>query len=283
MQALLASLTRNRPALLGAIFLLLSLFTAVAGPVLQRHAPARTDLSARMVAPLSDRAVQTAHPLGTDQLGRDLLSRVVEGSRVTLAVSTAAVLVGGSIGVVLGLLAGYFGGWTDRVIMRLADVQLAFPLLLLALLVIAALGPSLHNLVMVLALTGWVRYARIVRGEVLSLREREFVLAARAAGASAPRILLRHVLPNVVTAILVVASLELARVIILESALSFLGLGVQPPAPSWGRMLADGRDYLATGWWIATIPGFAILFTVLSVNLVGDWLREHFDPRLRGL
>jgi peptide/nickel transport system permease protein len=178
------------------------------------------------------------------------------------------------------LCAGYFGKWVDRILMRLADVQLSFPLMLLAVLIVAALGPSLPNLIMVLALTTWVRYARIVRGEVLSLREREFVLAARAAGASSTRIVLRHLLPNVMTAVLVVGTLELARVIILESALSFLGLGVQPPSPSWGRMLADGRAYLESAWWLATIPGLAILLTVLSVNLVGDWLRDHFDPRL---
>jgi len=166
------------------------------------------------------------------------------------------------------------------VLMRLADVQLSFPLMLLAVLIVAALGPSLTNLIMVLSLTTWVRYARIVRGEVLSLREREFVLAARAAGASSVRIVLRHILPNVMTAVLVVGTLELARVIILESALSFLGLGVQPPSPSWGRMLADGRSYLESAWWLATIPGLAIMLTVLSVNLVGDWLRDHFDPRL---
>jgi len=279
---LLQSMARSKSAVFGLVFLTLFLITALFGPAVQRHDPTKTDLSSRMVAPATGPAGKAIHVLGTDQLGRDILSRVVEGSRVTLAVSAAAVLVGGTFGVLFGLLGGYFGGWTDRVIMRLADVQLAFPLLLLALLVIAALGPSLRNLIFVLAMTGWVRYARIVRSEVLSLREREFILAARSAGASSLRIVLRHVLPNVMTAVLVVATLELARVIILESALSFLGLGVQPPSPSWGRMLADGREYLASAWWIATIPGVAILLTVLSVNLVGDCLRDHFDPRMRG-
>jgi peptide/nickel transport system permease protein len=160
-------------------------------------------------------------------------------------------------------------------------MQLAFPLILLAVIVVAALGPSLQNLIIVLALTTWTRYARIVRGQVLALREREFVQSARAIGASAGRIMLRHILPNVLTPILVVATLELARVIILEASLSFLGLGVQPPYPSWGRMLAEGRTYMATGWWIATFPGLAILLSVLSVNLLGDWLRDYFDPKLR--
>jgi peptide/nickel transport system permease protein len=165
--------------------------------------------------------------------------------------------------------------------MRIADMQLAFPLMLLAIIVAAALGPSLRNLVLVLAITTWTRYARIVRGQVLVLREREFVQSARAIGASAGRIMFRHILPNVMTPILVVATLELARVIIMEAALSFLGLGVQPPFPSWGRMLAEGRTYMQSGWWIATFPGLAILFTVLSVNLLGDWLRDYFDPKLR--
>jgi peptide/nickel transport system permease protein len=179
----------------------------------------------------------------------------------------------------LGLIAGYFGGWYDRVLMRLVDIQLAFPLMLLALLVVAALGPSLHNLIAVLALTSWVRYARIVRGQVLTVRELEFVQAARALGASHLRILTRHILPNVLTPILVVATLELARTIVLEAGLSFLGLGIQPPSPSWGRMLADGRTYIASAWWIITLPGLALMLTVLGVNLLGDWLRDWLDPK----
>jgi peptide/nickel transport system permease protein len=167
--------------------------------------------------------------------------------------------------------------------MRLVDVQLSLPMMLLALIIVAVLGPSLQNLVIVLALTSWTRYARIVRGEVLSLREREFVLSAVAAGASAKRIIVHHILPNVISAALVVGTLELARVIIMESALSFLGLGVQPPAPSWGRMLADGRSYMASAWWLATFPGLAIVILVLGVNMLGDWLRDHFDPRLSGV
>ncbi len=181
----------------------------------------------------------------------------------------------------LGIVAGYRGGMVDRILMRLVDIQLAIPLMLLALLVVAALGPSLSNLIVVLAVTSWIRYARIIRGQVLSLREREFVLAARAISASTSRIMLRHILPNVLTPALVVATLELARIIIMDAALSFLGLGVQPPTASWGRMLAEGRTYISSAWWIVTFPGLAILLTVLSVNLVGDWLRDYFDPRLR--
>lgn len=279
MKEFLGALVRNKTALFGCIFLSVFLLLALFGTWIVPFDPVKTNLASRLVGP--GLGMEATHWLGTDQLGRDILSRLIEGSRVTLAVSAAAVLLGGVAGVLLGLWAGYYGKWADRIIMRLADVQLAFPLLLLALLIIAALGPSLTNLIIVLALTSWVRYARIVRSEVLSLREREFVLAARSAGASSTRIIFRHILPNVTTAILVVGTLELARVIILESALSFLGLGIQPPAPSWGRMLAEGRDYLDSAWWITTVPGIAILLTVLSVNLVGDWLRDHFDPRMR--
>ena len=279
MKDFLLAITRSKSAIFGWVFLLLFVLMALLGPWIAPYDPVKTDLAHRMTPPaLSFSAL--AHVFGTDQLGRDILSRLIAGSRVTLAVAALAVLVGGVVGVLAGLCAGYYGKWVDRILMRLADVQLSFPLMLLAVLIVAALGPSLPNLIMVLALTTWVRYARIVRGEVLSLREREFVLAARAAGASPARIVLRHLLPNVMTAVLVVGTLELARVIILESALSFLGLGVQPPSPSWGRMLADGRSYLESAWWLATIPGLAILLTVLSVNLVGDWLRDHFDPRL---
>jgi peptide/nickel transport system permease protein len=198
-----------------------------------------------------------------------------------LMVAGGAVVLGGIVGIFLGIVAGYVGGLTDRILMRLVDIQLAIPLMLLALLVVAALGPNLVNLIIVLAVTSWIRYARIIRGQVLTLRDREFVLSARALGASRLRIMLRHILPNVMTPALVVATLELARVIIMDAALSFLGLGVQPPAASWGRMLAEGRVYISSGWWIVTFPGLAIVLTVLSVNLFGDWLRDLFDPKMR--
>ncbi len=274
----LRSQRSNWLGLFGAALLVLLLTLAIAGPWLGLPDPTRGDLRARMLAPTISWAGLGSHPFGTDQLGRDILSRIVAGSRVTLTIAGSAVVLGGIAGIFLGLVAGYFGGWSDRLLMRLVDIQLAFPLMLLALLVVAALGPSLHNLIAVLALTSWVRYARIVRGQVLTVREREFVQAVRAMGASHLRILGRHILPNVLTPALVVATLELARTIVLEAGLSFLGLGIQPPSPSWGRMLADGRTYIASAWWIITLPGLALMLTVLSVNLLGDWLRDWLDP-----
>lgn len=281
MRHFLLALVRSKGGLIGAIVLVVFVATALGAAWLPLPSPTQSNLRARMAPPTLSLTRIGSYPLGADQLGRDMLSRIVHGSRVTLTVGAAAVVLGGIVGVLLGLLAGFLGGFWDRILMRLVDMQLAFPLILLAVIVVAALGPSLQNLIIVLALTTWTRYARIVRGQVLALREREFVQSARAIGASAGRIMLRHILPNVLTPILVVATLELARVIILEASLSFLGLGVQPPYPSWGRMLAEGRTYMATGWWIATFPGLAILLSVLSVNLLGDWLRDYFDPKLR--
>jgi peptide/nickel transport system permease protein len=270
---------RNWLGMLGAAILIAVTLAVVVGPWLELPSPTRGDLRVRMLAPTLTWTDFGAHPFGTDQLGRDILSRIVAGGRVTLMIAASAVVLGGLVGVALGLMAGYFGGWTDRILMRLVDIQLAFPLMLLALLVVAALGPSLHNLIAVLALTSWVRYARIVRGQTLAVREREFVQSARAIGAGHARIVAFHILPNVLTPVFVVATLELARTIVIEAGLSFLGLGIQPPAPSWGRMLADGRTYISSAWWIITLPGLALMLTVLSVNLIGDWLRDWLDPR----
>ena len=275
-------LARSKAGLFGAVLLLVIIATALLAPVLDLPDPTRGDLRARLAGPTWDGLFSPgAHPLGTDEVGRDILSRLVHGSRMTLMVASTAVILGGIVGTVLGIFAGYKGGIIDRLLMRLVDIQLAIPLMLLALLVVAALGPSIRNVVLVLALTSWIRYARIIRAQVLSLREREFVQSARAIGASTGRIMFLHILPNVMTPALVVGTLELARVIIMDAALSFLGLGVQPPTPSWGRMLADGRVYLSSAWWAVTFPGLAIVLTVLSVNLFGDWLRDYFDPKTR--
>ncbi len=220
------------------------------------------------------------HLLGTDQLGRDILSRLVYGARVSLVIAVVAVAIAGSLGLALGLGAGYFRGWVDDVVMRAADVLLALPFILLAIALVAVLGPSTGTIIGVLGVTGWVATARVVRAQALSLRERDFVEAARAMGAGHGRVLARHLLPNALAPATVIAALEVGRMILLESALSFLSLGAPPPTPTWGGMLADGRVYLSSAWWLATFPGLAILSTVLGINLVGDWLRETLDPKV---
>jgi peptide/nickel transport system permease protein len=223
----------------------------------------------------------TDYLLGTDVNGRDILSRIIYAARISLLVGVSAVAIGGSLGVLAGLLAGYYGGALDALITRIADVQLAFPFILLAIVVVAVLGAGLLNVILVLGIGSWVPYARIVRGQVLSARNQEYVLAARMIGARDPVILFRHLLPNVITPAIIVATFGVAAAIIGEATLSYLGLGIQPPTPTWGNMLADGRAYVASAWWLATFPGLAIMATVLSINMIGDWLRDLLDPRLR--
>jgi peptide/nickel transport system permease protein len=219
------------------------------------------------------------HLLGTDQLGRDSLSRLIAGARISLITATAAIVVAGSLGVLLGLIAGYFGGLLDMTIMRIVDAFLALPFILMALALVAALGAGLGNIVLVMILTNWARYARLVRSEVLSIKERDFVTLARIAGVSRLRIAWRHVLPNAINSVAVLAVLDFGRAIILESSLSFLGLGIQPPDVSWGSMLADGKSEMQFAWWLAVWPGLAILIAVLSFNTVGEWLKGRLDPR----
>ena len=257
---------------------------AVLAPAPSPADPIRNSLLDRLTPPMWLAGRSARHPLGTDTLGRDVASRLLHGARVSLVVGLAAVAVAGTLGVALGLLAGYYRGWLDDVLMRVGDVQLAFPVLLLGVAVLAVLGPGERNLILVLGVSGWITYARIVRGETLSLGEREFVEAARALGARDRYLLARHILPNVLPPITVVATFSVARVIIAEASLSFLGLGMPPPAPSWGAMLDEGRNYITTGWWLALFPGLAILLLVLGINLVGDWLRDLLDPRMeRGM
>jgi peptide/nickel transport system permease protein len=265
----------------GAFIGLLALVAAIA-PWLAPHDPERGSLRARLAAPTLEAADGKAHLLGTDHLGRDVLSRMIFGTRVSLIVGFAAVAVGGLVGGVLGLLAGFRGGWVDEVVMTVADAQLAFPFILLAIGIIAVLGPSFPNLIVVVGLSGWVTYARVLRSQVLSLRRREFIDAILGLGGSVPRILLRHVLPNVASTLMVIATLELARAIVLEATLSFLGLGIQPPTPSWGGMIHEGREYLDTAWWISVCPGVVLMLTSLVVSRTGDWLRDVLDPTLRG-
>jgi peptide/nickel transport system permease protein len=272
----------RRLAWAGAGFVLLLGAVALAAPWLAPHDPERQSLRARLSAPALEGPDGRAHPLGTDHLGRDVLSRVIYGARVSLLVGFAAVVVGGVVGAALGILAGFRGGWADAVIMTVADAQLAFPFILLAIGIIAVLGPSFGTLVVVIGLSGWVGYARILRSQVLSLRSREFVDAIHALGGSVTRIVWKHVLPNVSSSLIVIATLELARAIVLEATLSFLGLGVQPPTPSWGGMVHEGREYLDSAWWISTFPGLVLMATSVVVSRTGDWLRDLLDPTLRG-
>lgn len=271
----------RRPGIVVATLVVLAVVAAgVSAPVLAPFDPVEQNVIERLAPPAFMPGGTKEHLLGTDHLGRDILSRLIYGARVALVVGVTTVSVSGLLGLAVGLVAGYFGGWADTAFMRLLDIQLSMPFMLLALTIIGILGPSLQNIVIVLALTGWVVYARVVRAEVLSLRTREFVAACRSLGGSDARIILTHLLPNVRSTVLVVSTVEVARMMLLESALSFLGLGVRPPTPSWGAMLADGRIYLASAWWLATFPGLAISVTVLAVNMVGDRLRDYLDPEL---
>ena len=273
-------LARDRSAALGLIVIVLTAAMAILAPTLSPADPVKNSLIDRLTPPMWSTGGSAKHPLGTDTLGRDVASRLLYGARVSLVVGFSAVLLAGVIGVALGLLSGWYGGRLDDALMRLGDVQLAFPVLVLAVAVLAVLGASVTNLILVLGVTGWITYARIVRGEVLTLRERDFVAAARALGAPDRWILGRHLLPNVLPPITVVATFSVARTIIAEASLSFLGLGIPAPEPSWGAMLDEGRNYITTGWWLALFPGVAILLLVLGINLVGDWLRDVLDPRM---
>jgi peptide/nickel transport system permease protein len=272
-------LLRNPGAVAGGLLLALVAVAALAGPLL---APRHFDdqLTARRLRPALSIHQGARFVLGTDQLGRDVASRLLYGAQVSILVGVVGVLTGALLGVMIGLVAGWFEGWPSHVLMRIADVQLAFPYLLLAIAVIAVLGPSLPNLIVVLGLRTWVVFARVTRGSVLTVKPLEFVEAARASGASTATLLIHHVLPQVVAPITVVATVEFANLILLEATLSFLGLGVQPPFPSWGMMLSDARSYLFTEWQLSVYPGVAIMLTVLGANLLGDGLRDAFDPKL---
>ena len=267
---------------LGAGFVAALLVIAAAAPILAPLDPIRQSLRGRLAAPTWNGTDGHAHLLGTDHLGRDVLSRVIWGSRVSLLIGFAAVLVGGVLGSAAGIAAGFSRGRADAIIMTLADAQLAFPFILLAIGIIAVLGPSFPTLVVVIGLSGWVSYARILRSQVLVLRSREFVESIHALGGSLLRVILRHVLPNVLSTIVVIATLELARAIVLEATLSFLGLGIQPPTPSWSGMVQERREYLDSAWWISTCPGLVLMITSIVVSRTGDWLRDLLDPTLRG-
>ena len=277
----LRRLWRLKWGLAAALVLLLIVLVTLAAPWLAPYSPVEVDIQHRLGPPAWMEGGKTDHWLGTDQIGRDLLSRMIYGGRVSLLIGVTAVAISSTIGVLLGLAAGYFGSKIDWIIMTLINVMLTFPFVLLALAVIAVLGPSLLNMIFVLGVAGWPIYARVIRAETMALREREFVVAGRALGMSHARIIFGQILPNLVSAITVVATLQIAQVIILESFLSFLGLGVQPPTPAWGNMLGEGRVYMLNSWWIAAFPGAAIFVTTLVINLMGNALRDWLDPHMK--
>ena len=274
---------RRRSALWGGVMLCAIFSTSLLFPLVYKVDPLAQDLLARFLPPAWLDGGSMAHPLGTDNLGRDVLARILYGSRISLLVGFTAVLIGEFVGIILGLVSGYYGGKLDSLIMRTADIFMAYPFMLLTISVIAVLGNSMFNLILVLGISDWTIYARTIRGSVLSLKEKEFVEAARAAGTRNLPIIYRHIFPNVISPLLVLGTLRVANIIIWESGLSFLGMGVPPPTPSWGRMLADGRMYISDAWWLVTLPGLAIMVTILSINLLGDGLRDALDPRLRNV
>ena len=263
-------------AVLIAAFLAAAVFPQLLAP----HDPLLSNLAKRNTPPVW-LSGNPEHLLGADQLGRDLLSRVIYGAQVSLGAAAGAIILGGGVGLALGILAGYFGRKTDTIIMRAVDAMMAFPTILLALLFAVVLGPSFWNIIIVLGLVLWARFERIIRAEVLSVKERDFVALARVAGASPPRIMLVHIFPNVVNTFIVMATLDVGWVILVEASLSFLGAGIPPPTPAWGGMVAAGRQYLESAWWVSFVPGVAIMLVVLSFNLLGDWLRDALDPKLR--
>ena len=277
----LRRLRRLKWGVASAIVLLVLILVTLLAPWVSPHDPLAVNIRHRLAPPAWMEGGTTQHLLGTDQVGRDLLSRVIWGGRVSLLVGVAAVMISASLGVLLGLGAGYAGGRADTVIMTVLNVMLSFPFVLLALAVIAVLGPSLPNMIMVLGVADWPLYGRVIRAETLAIREREFITASRALGTGHARIVFRQILPNLVSVIVVIATLQIARVIILESFLSFLGLGVQPPIPAWGNMLGEGRVYMLNSWWIAAFPGVAIFVTTLVINLMGNALRDWLDPYMK--
>ena len=282
MPKVLRSLFKNKLAVVGVLILIVIAIAAVVAPFVTDHDPRAGRIVASKQPPAWTEEGSSEYLLGTDALGRDIFTRILYGARISLIVGIAAVLLAGVIGISLGLLSGYYGGRLDDVIMRIADIQLAIPFILLAIAILTALGQGLDKIIITLGISGWVTYGRVVRGQVLSWREKEFVEAARAIGARNFSIMFKHILPNVVASIIVIGSFAVANTILAEASLSFLGLGVPPDVPTWGGMVSAGRDQIITGeWWIDTFPGIAIMLTVLGINVVGDWLRDYLDPRLQ--
>lgn len=265
------------PLAVVALLLLCALFA----PLLAPHSPLEGSLGERLAPPIGVEGSKPGHLLGTDRHGRDTLSRLLYGARISLAVSVVGITLTGAAGSLIGLLAGFFGGWVDTLLMRLADISLSLPGILIAVLLSVVFEPSFTNVIIVVVFLLWPSYARLTRAETLGLKQQEFVSLARIAGCSSARIMFRHIVPNLAPSILVLATLHVGYVIVLEAALSFLGVGIPPPTPSWGVMVADGRGLIEQAWWVSILPGIAILVTVLSLNILGDWVRDRLDPKLR--
>jgi peptide/nickel transport system permease protein len=272
---------KRYPVLPLAILMFFLVIPAVFAPLVAPHDPLKGALSKRLKPPAWAQGGSIEYPLGTDKMGRDILSRMIYGARISLLVSFMAIFVGGSIGTTLGVISGYFGGKIDTLIMRLVDITLSLPTILLALVLVSAIGPSFGTVITVIALILWARYARQSRAETLTVKEQDYIARARVAGASHSRIMLRYIFPNIVNTLVVLATLQVGAIILLESTLSFLGVGIPRPTPAWGVMVADGRELIVTAWWVSMFPGIGIMLTVLSLNLFGDWLRDHLDPKLK--
>lgn len=275
----LKKLGRSKTGVIGAVIVSIVVMMALFAPLLAPHSHDEINLDKKLTPPVWLEGGTSDHILGTDNLGRDILSRLIYGSRASLLVGVFSVFVAGFVGMVIGLISGYYGGWLDHIFMRIVDSFLAIPSILFALVILAIVSPGIVTLIFVIGATNWIVYARLLRGETLSLKERDFVKAARAIGVRDFHIIIKHILPNVFSSFIVVSTLTVATTIIIEASLSFLGLGIQPPDVSWGIMLSDGRDYIATNWWISTFPGLAITITVLGIIFLGDWLRDVLDPR----
>jgi peptide/nickel transport system permease protein len=273
---------KNPAGVAGMILVLLSISAALFSQWIVPFDPAKASLTSRLAPPSwADETGESVFFLGADQVGRDLFSRIIYGAKISLMVGFFGVLISLVIGTILGLVAGYFGKWLDDFIMRVADIQLAFPFILFAIVIMSVLGTGIWKIIIILGLTYWVGFARLIRGEVISLKEQEYIHAAKAIGGTTFTIIRKHILPNVMSSILVLGTMYIAEFILLEASLTFLGLGVDPTIPSWGGMLADSRNYVTTAWWTATFPGIAIMLTVLGFNLLGDWLRDKFDPNMK--
>jgi peptide/nickel transport system permease protein len=278
-----ARIVRKLTLIIPVIILTIIVLVAIFAPLLAPYDPVKISLTDRLMPPFWAEDGSTEHFLGTDKLGRDVLSRLIFGARISLSVSLLVILITSAIGTTLGIIGGYLGGRTEAFLMRITDICLSFPAILVAMLLAVSMGPSFTTVVLAVSVLGWAPYARLIRGETLKLREADFVAQARVIGSSSIRIMLRHIFPNIVNSLIIIMTLQVGLLIITEASLSFLGVGIPPPAPSWGNMVNDGRNLVDTAWWISTFPGIAIALVVLSGNFLGDWLRDKLDPKLRQL